>query len=90
MTTPYPPIVWNDSIPSIFPRISSTWESTALVRSSEAAGGRVTLMPKIPWSSSGMNPAGSFPPKKTAPRATTATMRIVRIERRTRILAPLM
>jgi hypothetical protein len=72
------------------PRISSTWASTALVRSSDAAGGRVTLTPKMPWSSSGMNPAGSAPPKKPAPTITRTTMPIVRIERRTSIWAPLM
>ena len=76
-------------MPSVLPRISSTWASTALVRSSDAAGGSVTLMPKMPWSSSGMKPAGSAPPKRPAPTATSTTMPMVRIERRTRIWAPL-
>ena len=76
-------MVWKDSIPSVFARISSTFLSTALVRSSEAPGGSWTATPKIPWSSSGMNPAGITRAKRPAPTATTATIPIVRIPRRT-------
>ncbi len=75
-------------MPSVLARIASTWASTALVRSSDAPAGSVTLTPRMPWSSSGMNPAGSRLPKKPAPTATNATSTIVRIERRTRIRQP--
>src|SRR5262249_18271497 len=51
-------------------------------RSREAAGGSVTLTPKIPWSSSGMKPAGGALPKKPAPAATPATVTMGNIERR--------
>jgi hypothetical protein len=70
--------------------ICSTWERTALVRSREEPAGRLTLTPKIPWSSSGMKPAGMALPKRPAPTATTATIPMVRTERRTRIWAPWM
>ena len=51
-------------------------------------GRQLTLTPKMPWSSSGMKPAGSAPPKRPAPTATAATITMVRIERRTRRREP--
>ena len=63
--------------------ICSARVSTAAVRSSDAPGGSCTLTPMMPWSSSGMNPAGIARPKSPAPTATTRTIRIVSTARRT-------
>ena len=83
VTAPKPPMVWNDSMPSVLARMSSTFFSTMLVRSSEAPGGSWTLTPKMPWSSSGMKPAGMTRANRPAPIATAATIAIVSSERRT-------
>ncbi len=88
VTAPRPPMVWKESTSSSPRTSSSTCLSTASVRSSEAPGGSVMLMPKMPWSSSGMKPARSAPPKKPAPTATTTTTAMVRNERRTSMRAP--
>ncbi len=87
VTRPKPPIVAKESTPSVLATICSTRVSTAAVRSSEAPGGSCTLTPRSPWSSSGMNPAGSWRPSRPAPRMTTPTSRMVRKAFRTRIRA---
>ena len=63
--------------------MSSTFFSTRLVRSSDAPAGSWTFTPKMPWSSSGMNPAGSTRAKRLAPTATAATIAMVSSARRT-------
>ncbi len=63
--------------------MSSIFFSTTLVRSSDAPAGSWTLTPKMPWSSSGMKPAGSTRANRLAPMATATTMPMVSSERRT-------